>query len=217
MSRLAVIGTFHRRPWAIPRIAEALRAQTRKPDELWLLWDDEDDLNALCDLLIDMDDLGVHVYLERVTPSPDAIPYSDKINRALDWTLADNIAYLTDDSLPHPDKYRLMVEKLDQGHGAVYCSQDYGRADGPDHWLAGGTHQGNRMALEPETDPYCRVDHTQVAHARSDDRWPLDRTYMRLGDAMFFRQLAASMGPFQPIPEILDWTRQLPDGVTGNG
>jgi glycosyltransferase involved in cell wall biosynthesis len=217
VSRLAVIGTFHRRPWAIPRIAEALRAQTRKPDELWLLWDDEDDQAPLLRLADEaVDDWGIKTYVEYEPGQPDDIPYSRKINLALDWTRADHIAYLTDDSLPQPDKYARMVEKLDQGHGAVYCSQDYGRADSPEHWLAGGTHQGVRLAENPQPDPYCRIDHTQVAHARSDDRWPLDRTYMRLGDAMFFRQLAASLGPFQPIPEILDWTRQLPDGVTGS-
>jgi hypothetical protein len=47
VSTVAVIGVFYRRPEFIPRIAAALRAQTRSPDQVWLMCEEVEDRNAL--------------------------------------------------------------------------------------------------------------------------------------------------------------------------
>lgn len=209
MSSLAVVATFFHRPWAVPRIARNL-GWGREPDELWLMYEDPADAVAL------LRDWGVRVLPVQIRPEPGQNPLGLAINTALDMTRCDYIAYLTDDSLPRRDKYDTMVGYLDKNPdcGAVYCSQDYGTAKDADDWLAGGSHSGIRHADRVEADPFCRVDHTQVMHRRTTARWPMSWDDRRLSDAHFFRDLVADLGPLHPVPEVLDWTRQLPDGLS---
>lgn len=201
--RLAVIGTLHRRWDRWPAMLQRVMVEsTRPPDEMYVMTEDWEDFEHLPQLVVD----GIAARV-RVLPTPRSedryaeIPYSRKINWALDRTRADYIAYLTDDSLPHPDKYRRMVQALNEHPewGAVYCSQDYGRL---------------RMAVEPISDAYCVVDHTQVMHRRTEDRWPLDVSLMRIGDATFWRSLHRSLGAFYPVPDVLDTVRQTSDGIS---
>lgn len=204
MTRLAVIGTFYRRPHLYPGIAAAIRAQTRQPDELWCMYEDPSDLVELAKQR--WGDATVY-FVPVVVPRDEhgrmaVVAPSLCINVALDRTDADFITYLTDDSLPLPDKYAAMVAVLEGGAGAVYCSQDF--SDGGDI----------RWAREEQPDPYCRVDHTQVAHRRSPDRWPTDLKTVRASDGVFFRDLVARFGPLAPIPEVLDRIRLLPDGIS---
>lgn len=202
MSTLAVIGTFYRRRDRWPDMLSRVTASTRPPDELWALVEDWEDHAHL------VESLGECPAIVRVVPTPmngeryAEIPYSRKINAALDWTRCDLIAYLTDDSLPHCDKYAVMAAALDEhpDWGAVYCSQDYGT--------------GHRLAVEPISDAYCVVDHTQVMHRRTADRWPLDVSLMRIGDATFWRSLHRSLGDFHPVPDVLDTVRQTGDGIS---
>lgn len=203
MSRLAVIGTFYRRPHLYPGIAAAIRAQTRAPDEMWCVYEDPADFAALS-----AQDWGpaelwfLPVKVPRDADGrPTVVPPSLCINAALDLTGADLITYLTDDSIPLPGKYAAMVRAL-KDHGAVYCSQDYSDSGAV------------RWATEPEPSPFCRVDHTQVAHRRSIDRWPTDLGTVRFSDGVFFRDLVERFGPLAPIPEVLDRIRQLPDGIS---
>lgn len=210
VGRLAVIGVFYRRPLLIPRIAAALRAQTRPPDETLLVCEEQADLEAL----VAETWPGRVVYLKMHIP-PGEIPSSVCINAALDLTRADYIAYLTDDSLPHPDKYAEMVAALDAGAQAVYCSQRYGKVGSHAEWLGQIDNPPSiRHASEPSEDPFCRVDHTQVAHVRTEDRWPLSMGEIKWSDGAFFRDLVKRLGPLQPIPGALDHTLQMPDGVS---
>jgi len=205
--RLAVIGTFYRRPAIVPAIAEHIRAQTRKPDELWLLWEERADAEALyaADWGMEVQVLPIGFAIPRDADGrPRVVPPSAAINVALDLTTADCIAYLTDDSFPAPTKYERMVEAL-ADHGAVYCSQRYGYD---------GAWTGVRTADREQGSPFCVVDHTQVAHRRSDDRWPTDLKWMPNSDGEFFRRLVDRFGPLHPIYDILDLTMQMPDGIS---
>lgn len=205
MSSIALIGTFYNRDPA--RSAEGIRAQTRKPDELWLLgetWDDVERITA--------QDWGRKQGWVVSLPTPrdgggrySVIPYSRKINYALERSRADYITYLTDDSWPAPEKLERMAAVLDENPemGVVYCGQ---RRNGSEY-LA------NRIV----EDAYCVIDHTQVMHRRTDDRWPEDIEKMLLGDAHFWRALHARLGPFYPVPEgILDFVEQTKDGISAS-
>jgi hypothetical protein len=206
---LAVVGTFYRRPWAVQTIVDALAQQSLLPDEIWFVGDSPEDI-----AYGDGHGLPIeNVVLER---SPALIPYSQSINFVLDRTDADYIAYLTDDSVPRPAKYERMVERLDAGAKAVYVSQAHCKVADPATWLLAARQQPGfiRRAERPEPAPFCTVDHTQVAHVRTDLRWPLDRQDIKLGDGVFFRALVAEVGPLEPIDEVLDWTGQLPTGVS---
>lgn len=204
-SRLAVIAPLYGQRAAdnLPRIKAALAAQTRQPDELWLMC--EDMSTGIVQDRLD------HAAFDIPTPrEPDGryavIPYSHKQNIALDRTSADYITYLTDDSWPAPTKYERMAQALDENPewGAVYCSQEFSEG------LV-------RVASDVMHDAHCRVDHTQVMHRRTADRWPLEMGDLMVGDAVFWRRLHASIGPFYPINEVLDFVRQTREGISGGG
>lgn len=214
MSELAVVATFYRRPWAIPAIAQAIREQERPPDRIWMVYEENDDAAVLI-----KQDWGCASLPLRVKTTEGENPIALAINQALDADVrSDYITYLTDDSLPHPGKYRLMTTALDENADwmAVYCSQAFGRADSPEQWLASRHHSGLavRVASEPCSQPWCVVDHTQVMHRRTDVRWPTDMGSRKWSDGAFFRSLVENHGPLMPIGEVLDWTFQLPDGVS---
>jgi hypothetical protein len=38
--------------------------------------------------------------------------------------------------------------------------------------------------------------------------------FLRFSDGEFFNAIARRFGGLHPIPEVLDWTRQLPDGIS---
>jgi hypothetical protein len=162
----------------LPEFADALKQQTRQPDELYIIG-------------------------ETVTIPDRVIPYSYEINWVLDRTRCDYIAYATDDSWPEPEKYARMVAALDEhpDWGAVYVGQ---RRNGTEY-------PADRVV----PDAYCNLDHCQIMHRRTADRWPLDWANVKLGDAHFWRALHNSIGPFYPVEgPILDVTQQTPDGLT---
>jgi hypothetical protein len=228
VSRIAVVGTFYRRPWAIEPIRRMLSAQSRRPDEVWLAYEDDADLDPLLEVADDVVgwssphrqwDPPSEVFLHRVMPKAGENPLGLAINWALDRAGAEYITYLTDDSSPTMEKYRLMAKALDENPdwGAVYCSQDYGTVASPEEWLEAwdlGSGGSIRQASDPEPEPFCRVDHTQVMHRATLARWPESYDDRKLSDAHFFRDLVADLGPLMPVPEVLDWTRQLPDGLS---
>jgi hypothetical protein len=200
---LAVIATFHRRWDRWPALLERVMVEsTRIPDEFFVMCEDELDAEHL------------HATDPRMvvqilpTPVEDGkyteIPYSRKINWALDRTSAEYIVYLTDDSEPHADKFRLMAAALDDHPewGAVFCLQNY----------AGGV----RGPHGPVGDAYGVLDHTQVMHRLTADRWPTNIRDIRMGDGVFWRTLHATVGEFHPVPEVLDTVQQTADGISAS-
>jgi hypothetical protein len=204
MGSLAVIATLYgqRAIDNLPRLLDAWAAQTRQPDEVW--WMTEGISPEI------MAGLPAGEVVSLPTPrnadgTYAVIPYSWKINYALGRTTRDYVTYLTDDSWPGPEKYERMVRALDENPtwGAVYCTQEFEPGV-------------NRVANEEVGDAHCRVDHTQVMHRLTPDRWPIDIGDIQLGDAIFWRRLHASLGPFYPVgPEPLDYVRQTRDGISG--
>jgi beta-galactosidase GanA len=125
------------------------------------------------------------------------IPYSNKINFALDNTDADLICYLDNGSMPHRKKYQIMAKTLEENPtwGAVYCSQH-----------RTGFQDMVHLAEEPIPDPYAKVNYTQAMHRKTDKRWTLDMQYATpndLADALFWQSLDTTFYPV-PTEEILD-------------
>lgn len=203
MLRLAVIGTFHGRlENTLPLLRRVLVESTRRPDEFWIMCEDGDDFNtgwsALMDIYDEADDLsdGLHI---KTLPTPrtergaySVIPYSHKINWALDRTQADVICYLDNNSMPHPDKYAAMTYGLacNQDWGAVYVTQ---KRTGYQDVVHGGT-----WVIENGSG---QVNYTQFAHRPTADRWTENMTYANpdLADAMFLADLSKSLGPLYPV------------------
>ena len=204
MSTLAVIGTFYQRhDRTEPLLRRVLLESTRPPDEFWIMCEGEDDVAVAVEALgrIGPQICAVHF---RHLPTPmigdryAEIPYSRKINAALDRTDADLIVYLDNGSMPHPDKYAVMAGALEQhpDWGATYCGQH-----------RTGYHDRVVTAEGPIADAYCVLNYTQVMHRCTPDRWTLDMRYASpdLADAMFWRSLHASLGAFHPVgSDVLD-------------
>lgn len=189
---LAVIGTFYKRHENTPLIAAAIRAQARKPDELWLIGEGDDDAAVMRE-----QDWGCEPRI-LVLPTPRngdryaVIPYSYKINHALDRTAAEYVVYLDNGSLPAPGKYAAMVAVLDREPtvGAVYCGQHR-------TGVVDVVSEANRIV----EDAYCVLNYTQVMHRLTADRWTLDMRHADpdLADALFWRSLHETLGSFHPV------------------
>lgn len=203
--RLAVIGTFYRRWERNAEILMALHDQYRQADEHWLMVEDHFDAKALVDAMAAVEWVPPGLRLITLpTPVEDGryavIPYSHKINWALDRTEADAIVYLDNGSLPHREKFASMSHRLETAN-AVYCGQ-----------RRTGMIEADYPAEDVVADAYCVLNYTQVMHRRTDDRWTLDMAHADpdLADALFWRSLHESLGPFHPVEGILD-THHIPD------
>lgn len=201
--KLAVVGTFFGRHSNTFPILRRLLECTRIPDECWLMCETEMDAAVVYEAYHELYELEVvdampewlHV---QVLPSPSVdgvyavIPYSNKINWALDKTEADAVVYLDNNSMPSAEKYDVMLSALEARPewGAVYCTQK-----------RTGFQPTVAVADALVVDGYCAVNYTQVMHRVTADRWTLDMANADpdLADALFWRSLHSSLGPFWPV------------------
>ena len=219
--KLAVIGTFHGRHSAtLPLLRRVLVESTRRPDEFWILCEDDEDGNVAAKALVDLiasepdanwDGIGIiGCPTPRQHGSYAVIPYSNKINFALDRTDADVICYLDNGSMPHPEKYRWFAWSLasNPDWGAVYVTQH--RTGFRDE-----THVADKII----ENGHGQINYTQFAHRRTADRWTLDLKWANpdLADAMFLADLSKSLGPLYPVggPEPLDEHRMDSEKAAG--
>jgi hypothetical protein len=205
--RLALIATFHARHEAtLPLLRKVLVDSTRTPDELWVLCEDEADTEAAVLALNRLAKPAQATASVVTLPTPQengcykVIPYSHKINWALDRTTADAICYLDNGSMPAPHKYAAFVEGLEQHPewGCVYVTQE-----------RTGHDPGLFVADEVIANGEGRLNFTQFSHRRTADRWTTDMRWANpdVADALFMRDLAVSLGPMFPVggPTVGDW------------
>ena len=205
MPTLAVIGTFHgRHEKAFPLMHRLFVDATRKPDEAWLMCENESDADSLrrafrelteLELLDGQPDQARIVVL----PTPRYrdgscvyVPYSRKINAALSVIGSDLVVYLDNGSIPGPDKYRVMALALEQHPewGAVYCGQH-----------RTGYLDEKFYASEVIERANGRLNYTQVMHRRSPDRWSTDMKHAKpdIVDGLFWDAINARFGPIYPV------------------
>jgi hypothetical protein len=192
--KLAVIGTFFERYDQSRDCIRRVLESTKQPDEFWIMCETEEDAANARQVIKD----GIVVLR---TPTTDGeysvIPYSNKINWALDHSKADLFVYLDNGSMPHKDKYNIMYKTLvdNPDWQAVYCSQH-----------RTGFQDLVHLAEEPIPDPYAKVNYTQVMHRKTNKRWTLDMQHATpndLADALFWRSLETTFYPV-PTTDILD-------------
>ena len=202
----AVIGTFYKRHENSLPILKRLLEQTRVPNEAWLMCETPEDVAALTDAARILYELEVIDRLPpwlfiRLCPTPRTatgeyavLPYAHKINDALELSgvrATGAVVYLDNNSMPGPDKYRVMIEALETNPtwGAVYCTQK-----------RTGFAPTVCEAIEPVADAFCVLNYTQVMHRRTPDRWPTDMALANpdLADGYFWRTLHERVGAFHP-------------------
>jgi hypothetical protein len=196
--KVGVIGTFYGRHEAsLPLLRRLYQESSRRPDECWLMCESDEDRSYLERAANELGrwQPGLRIVVEP-TPRRDGkylvIPYSNKINWALEHIGTDYVVYLDNGSMPHPDKYRVMADALDAHPewGAVYCAQ-----------RRTGLHDTVSEANEVVGDGFCAVNYTQVMHRRTPDRWLTDMQYANpdLADGHFWRALHVTLGEFHPV------------------
>lgn len=196
--RVGLIGTFHGRLDATEGLVKRiLEESTRRPDDIWLLGEDTEDTMALNAAVKPYGRVGGLRIVTEPTPRDEygvyeEIPYSRKINLALDHMPSDVFTYLDNGSLPHREKYERMAAALEENPdwGAVYCSQ-----------MRTGMRYEFSAATSPVPDAFCVLNYTQVMHRRTDERWPLDMALADpdVADGVFWRRLHYQLGPFMPV------------------
>lgn len=194
--KLALIGTFYKRYPESQECIKRVLESSRIPDDIWIMVEDEED----ADNILKITD-KVEVF---IIPTPRdengkyaIIPYSYKINWALDRLKADAYCYLDNGSLPHKDKYKLMEETLESNpdYRAVYCTQH-----------RTGFQDFIHEAIDPIPEPYAKVNYTQVMHRPTKMRWPEHLQWADpndLADAVFWESLNCTFYPVHSN-EILD-------------
>lgn len=203
--KLAVIGTFYKKYAESQRAIRAVLNSERRPDEFWIICETIADLqNAEEALGEDATQPGIFLTLLSTPKNEEGtyavIPYSNKINFALDASDADAFVYLDNGSIPHPQKYGKMLEALlADSVSVVYCSQE-----------RTGFAPMTSIASAVVPDAFSILNFTQVMHRRTSKRWPLDMSYAvphDLADAYFWRELHSVFGPFFPVcgEMVLDW------------
>lgn len=207
MSKLALIGTFYGRYEQSRACVERVLESTRVPDEIILMCESQADADNLKDYK-KYSSVQIHILETPKTDGKyDIIPYSNKINWALDHTDADLIAYLDNGSMPHIDKYRQMSEALENNSewGAVYCTQH-----------RTGFIDVISKADKTVYDPHSVINYTQGMHRKTGKRWTIDMKWATpsdFADAMFWQSLDT---PFYPVgTEILD--EHCMDSSSANG
>lgn len=202
--KLAAIATLYGRHGKTLPLLERVFSSTRVPDELWLMCEGIDDAKAVNEALGYLGKVGVAaIVLETPTDSSGRyriIPYSHKINWALDRTKADAVVYIDNGSMPSEDKYRVMLEALESNPswGSVYCSQERTGIENKVAWAD--------AVLD---NAYAVINYTQVMHRVTDDRWTtnISDADPDLADAMFWSSLHKTLGKFYPVDAdvIHDW------------
>lgn len=132
----------------------------------------------------------VHLPTPQSGGAYEVIPYSNKINWALDQTQADAVVYLDNGSMPAPEKYEVMLAGIDAGHQAVYCTQEFT-----------GFASGFRGLVGPVEQPKGRLNFTQVMHTVGPERWTLDMKWANpdWADGLFFLDLIPRVGLIHPV------------------
>lgn len=194
--RLAVVAPFHgRHNKTRALLKRVLVESTRVPDELWIIAGDQKDYDVVEKTVGDLWPPGLVLELYP-TPRDEKgryveIPYSRCINHVLGKSGADVFCYLDNGSMPHPEKYRVMMEQLEHepiGAGVYVTQHRTGYLD--------EIHYADKVIANG----YGQVNYTQVAHFRSPDRWPLEMSLANpdLADAVFWSRLNERMGAFYP-------------------
>lgn len=183
-----------------PLLHRVLVDGTIQPSQFFLVCETDEDVLVVERGLFDLIDLDL---LTRVPdsvvinhlPTPvwngayKVIPYSHKINWALDRVDADAVVYLDNGSMPAPEKYEVMLAGM-ADHDAVYVRQRYT-----------GFSNGVRGLDGPIGNPKGRLNFTQVMHTPGPERWTLDMKWADpdWADGIFFKDLAERTGPFHPV------------------
>lgn len=149
----------------------------------------------------------VDVLVQKVTVRPEdrqrRNPVGANMNLAMPMVERGLVCFLCDDDYFYPDWFDEASKHFEEnpehqaGFGILNYSQDPGMP------LMPLTQWGRRFFYEPVTDPFCRLDHTQVVHRvfQPPYRWPEEFDKIKEPDGYYFREIAKDH-VFHPIRSL---------------
>lgn len=224
MKHTVILGSFNR-PTMVAEAIASIRAQTQADWQL-IVTDDgsnEPTLAAIQEALRDLPvwsgtrtEALVRLSLSDtafVVQNPEQPPHRADasvrairgINAVLPLVLGDIVHYLADDDYYAPEAFAAFDELFARpevmvGYGRlVYVNRDR-QPTGEQRYFAGPVH-----------DPYCVLDHNQVAHRRSCfeqvPRWEEVEHGDYASDGRFFQALTRAYGPAYGIDRVVGYKR----------
>lgn len=136
-------------------------------------------------------------------------PVSVNMNAALAMISEGLICSLCDDDYYYPTWFASASQYFEehQEHHAGFGILNYSKD--PEMKLRPLTQWGRRFFYHPITDPFCKLDHTQVVHRAFNPpyRWPEEFDKIKEPDGYYFREIAKDHA-FYPIRELAVMKRE---------
>ena len=130
-------------------------------------------------------------------------PVGANMNLAMPLISSGLACYLCDDDYYYPDWFAAASRHFEEnpGHQVGFGILNYSK--NPAMAFPKMTQWGRRFFDEPVTDPFCRLDHTQVVHRvfQPPYRWPEEVEKIREPDGYYFREIAKDH-LFHPIQAL---------------
>jgi spore maturation protein CgeD len=130
-------------------------------------------------------------------------PVSANMNAALSMISEGLVCSLCDDDYFYPTWFAAASRHFEEhpDHHAAFGILNYSKD--PEMKMSPLTQWGRRFFYQPVTDPFCKLDHTQVIHRVFNPpyRWPEEFDKIKEPDAYYFREIARNHA-FHPIREL---------------
>lgn len=192
-----ILASFNRPTWIQHSLA-SVAAQTHKDYELVII--DESDSFDVHSVVRRFGFPKVHVVHHDVTPEERAKinRLSVNINEGLRMATGALICYLADDDFYYPGWFEAASRffEVNPQVGAGFGKLTYSNSRDL-------VYPKDSKVLFPDGiigDPFCRLDHNQIAHRRLQPpiEWPTDRSTLTAPDGLFMREVGKRY-PFHPI------------------
>lgn len=130
-------------------------------------------------------------------------PVGANMNLAMPLLSSGLACFLCDDDYYYPGWFAAASRHFEEhpDHQVGFGILNYSKS--PAMILPKVTAWGRRFFDEPVTDPFCRLDHTQVVHRvfQPPYRWPEEIEKIREPDGYYFREISKDH-LFHPIPAL---------------
>lgn len=197
-----VLLSYNRPVWLRHALA-SVAGQTHKDYRLLVI--DESTIFDVDQVVeeFELTDVLIHKVPVRVEDRPKRNPVGANMNIAMGMVEKGLVVFLCDDDYYYPTWFAAASQHFEenQNHQAGFGILNY--SEDPTMILRPVTQWGRRFSFVPVTDPFCRLDHTQVVHRvfQPPYRWPEEFGKIKEPDGYYFREIAKDH-VFHPIHSL---------------
>jgi spore maturation protein CgeD len=215
---VSVILTSYNKPYTVGQAIESVLTQTMGSWELFIM-DDNSNEETVGIIKRYLNDPRIYYFNSNIQDSErhKRTRYATLINEALSKAKGKYITYLTDDNIFLPERFKVMVDVLNQNRKVeIVYSQQLVRVLDENGEIQDETIRKTKGILNK---PVGVVDHCSIMHTREiagkifrkyGSYWDDDPVYWFNGDAAFWNRLT-QFNSFFPIPKTLDIAYKGPE------